>query len=111
MQSMCPDLRMLDAPALLGEAADMARYLADLVRDGARRHSGLLVGLVAGGETTVTLDPKSVGLGGRSQELALAFASALHAAGGLANWAILAGETAETGLPTCWRPFISWPTL
>ena len=100
MQSMCPDLRMLDAPALLGEAADMARQLADLVRDGARRHPGLLVGLVAGGETTVTLNPESVGLGGRSQELALAFASALHAAGGLANWAILAGGTDGRDGPT-----------
>jgi glycerate 2-kinase len=100
VQSERPDLHMLTAPALAGEAANMARQLADLVRDGASRHPGRLVGLVAGGETTVTLDPASAGLGGRSQELALAFASALHAAGGLADWAILAGGTDGRDGPT-----------
>ncbi len=83
------DARLMDA-ALAGEAAEVGRRLATRLRAydatnvpaaqgaGVNNHAVL----VWGGETTVTLSPDA-GLGGRSQELALAAAEVLaHPAGG-----------------------------
>jgi glycerate-2-kinase len=74
-----PEMRFLDAPALDGEANQMAAHLAGQIIG--QRHAGKPCALVAGGETTVTLDMANSGKGGRSQELALAFAAAMTAAG------------------------------
>ncbi len=111
LRTSCPHLRVLEAPSLTGEAAVMAAQLARqiLTETEAQRqtlkntHSlGGCFGLVAGGETTVTLDMNAPGKGGRSQELALAFAAALHAAGAAAPrfWAVLAGGTDGRDGPT-----------
>jgi len=77
---------LLDA-ALTGEAADVGRRLAttllayDATKLAAAQASGVNKDtvLIWGGETTVTLTPDA-GLGGRSQELALAAAGVLHEA-------------------------------
>jgi hydroxypyruvate reductase len=79
------EARILDT-ALAGEAAEVGRRLASTLLDyDATKVAGAQVGrlnkhtvLVWGGETTVTLTPDA-GLGGRSQELALAAAQFLSA--------------------------------
>ena len=95
-----PEMQFLDAPALDGEASQMAAHLAAQIIS--QRHAGKPCALVAGGETTVTLDMANPGQGGRSQELALAFASAMTKAGSNApkNWVILAGGTDGRDGPT-----------
>ena len=59
-------------------------------------------GIVSGGETVVSLDSATAGRGGRSQELALAFACHMRQAGAAApaNWAVLAGGTDGRDGPT-----------
>ena len=61
-----------------------------------------IFGIVSGGETVVSMDSKNVGRGGRSQELALAFACQMRRAGDAApaNWAVLAGGTDGRDGPT-----------
>jgi glycerate 2-kinase len=79
---------LLLSAALAGEAAEVGRRLAAmLVKDDAMSSAAAQAGtvnkdtvLVWGGETTVTLGP-GAGLGGRSQELALAAAEVLARAG------------------------------
>ena len=95
-----PEMQFLDALALDGEASQMAAHLAAQVIS--QRHAGKPCALVAGGETTVTLDMANPGKGGRSQEVALAFAVAMKAAGSSApkNWVILAGGTDGRDWPT-----------
>ena len=95
-----PEMQFLDAPTLDGEASQMAAHLAAQIIS--QRHAGKPCALVAGGETTVTLDLANPGKGGRSQELALAFAAAMTAAGSNApkNWVILAGGTDGRDGPT-----------
>ncbi|MDA9251597.1 MAG: DUF4147 domain-containing protein [Alphaproteobacteria bacterium] len=97
-----PDMHFLDAPALDGEASQMAVHLAAQVISQRQHHAGKPYALVTGGETTVTLDMNDPGKGGRSQELALAFASAMTAAGSNApkQWVILAGGTDGRDGPT-----------
>ena len=94
-----PEMQFLDAPSLEGEASQMAAHLAAQIIE---RDAGKPCALVAGGETTVTLDMASPGKGGRSQELALAFAATMKAAGSNApkNWVILAGGTDGRDGPT-----------
>ena len=104
VQSVMPELNYLDAPNLGGEAAQMARRLAALVMDHHKQNENPAqpFGFVAGGETTVTLDMSNPGKGGRSQELALAFALAMRDADLAApkRWAILAGGTDGRDGPT-----------
>ena len=104
IQSVMPQLNYLDAPGLDGEAAEMARRLAALVMDQHRKNENPArpFGFVAGGETTVTLDMSNPGKGGRSQELALAFALAMRDAGLSApkRWSILAAGTDGRDGPT-----------
>ena len=104
VQSVMPQLRCLDAPDLDGEASEMARRLAALVIE-QHKQSGSLArpfGFVTGGETTVTLERTNPGKGGRSQELALAFALTMRNAGLSApkRWAILAAGTDGRDGPT-----------
>ena len=104
LQSVMPELKCLDAPDLNGEATEMARRLAALVIKQHKENENLVqpFGFVAGGETTVTLDMSNSGKGGRSQELALAFAQAMQEAGSAAPqyWAILAAGTDGRDGPT-----------
>ena len=104
VQSVMPQLRYIDAPDLNGEASEMARRLAALVIEQHKKNESLgqPFGFVAGGETTVTLEMSNPGKGGRSQELALAFAFAIRNAGLAApqRWAILAAGTDGRDGPT-----------
>jgi len=82
---------------LQGEARDVARYLAaraievqNSVREGERPRC-----LISGGETTVTV--KGNGLGGRNQELALAFAMEIE---GIKGLTMLSAGTDGTDGPT-----------
>ena len=95
-----PEMQFLDAPAVEGEASQMAAHLAAQIIE--QRHAGKPYALVAGGETTVTLDMANPGKGGGWQELALAFAAAMTAARSSApkNWVILAGGTDGRDGPT-----------
>lgn len=74
-------------PALAGEAAEAGRTVAEAVLNyraasGSQRAEGRPACLIWGGETTVTLGDEPSGLGGRSQELALAAAQTLAGRGG-----------------------------
>jgi len=102
LANLVPDIHLLDAPELSGEAQDMARRLVDQICQHKASHRAGIFGLVAGGETVVTMDADCSGLGGRSQELALAFAQQMHAVGDAApnHWAILAGGTDGRDGPT-----------
>lgn len=64
---------------LQGEARQAGRFLAAIARQVASDGHPLPrpACLIAGGETTVTLNPSSAGLGGRNQEMALAAVSEL----------------------------------
>ena len=89
-------LRELALPPLTGEAADCARLLADQLV--AASGAGGVWG-VSGGETTVRLGDAS-GLGGRAQEMGVAFASAMHALVPHRPWAALIGGTDGRDGPT-----------
>ena len=104
VQSVMPQLRCVDVPDLDGEASEMARRLAALVIQQHKQNVSRArpFGFVTGGETTVTLEIFNRGKGGRSQELALAFALAIRDAGSVApqRWAILAAGTDGRDGPT-----------
>lgn len=84
---------------LCGEARDeagkLALYARTLINNGGISKP---VALLAGGETTVTL--KGNGLGGRNQEMALAFAIAAEKLGLTGNWTFLSGGTDGRDGPT-----------
>ncbi|HLP97022.1 MAG TPA: HAD-IIB family hydrolase [Sideroxyarcus sp.] len=81
---------------LQGEARDAARYLAQVVRDTlAAMRAGERRCLLCGGETTVTV--RGDGLGGRNQELALAFALEIE---GLDGVTLLSAGTDGNDGPT-----------
>jgi glycerate-2-kinase len=90
-------------PVLSGEAAVTGRNIANTVvsyrRGSGPQPAASPVCLIWGGETTVTLGPAS-GLGGRSQELALAASEVLAGAPPGAGPAILAGGTDGRDGPT-----------
>ncbi len=104
VQSVMPQLKYLDAPNLDGEATEMGHRLAALVIKQHNQNDSLArpFGFVAGGETTVTLEMSNPGKGGRSQELALAFALEMWGAGSGApkRWAIIAAGTDGRDGPT-----------
>ena len=100
-------MEQLDMPELGGEAQQMAqRLVTEICQHKADRsaagETGKIFGFTMGGETVVTLGGATAGLGGRSQELALAFARQMRLAGdaGPAHWAILAGGTDGRDGPT-----------
>ena len=85
---------------LAGEAAKCGRELARRITACMRHHRQMVYG-VTGGETTVSLGSVPGGKGGRSQELALAFADEMAAmAKPPARWLILAGGTDGRDGPT-----------
>jgi glycerate-2-kinase len=89
-------------PVLSGEAADAGRRIADTVLSYCQRSGSQPTAaapcLIWGGETTVTLGPVPTGLGGRSQELALAAAERLAAApAGSAPTLLAAGTDGRDG--------------
>jgi glycerate 2-kinase len=91
-------------PVLSGEAAEAGRRIAATVLSycqgsGSQPPTGGPC-LIWGGETTVTLGQSPQGLGGRSQELALAAAEALAAAPAGASTTILAAGTDGRDGPT-----------
>jgi hydroxypyruvate reductase len=87
-------------PRLSGEASVMAEYLAEATISAVHQTGKPVMG-ITGGETVVTL-PHDHGLGGRSQELALAFAVAFKTAmqGSDMPWLILAAGTDGRDGPT-----------
>jgi hydroxypyruvate reductase len=102
LAALVPSMTYLEAPELSGEAQKMAHHLGAQICNHKASGAPGLFGLVAGGETVVTMDRHCAGLGGRSQELALAFAHYMHKAGNAApsQWAILAGGTDGRDGPT-----------
>jgi len=92
MASLGPEAALL--PPLEGEASVMGERLARMVIEAASPFIG-----VAGGETVVRL-PQQHGLGGRSQELALAFLATMAAEGDGREWVLLAAGTDGRDGPT-----------
>lgn len=97
-------LDIIALPRLAGEASHMASHLATLIKSSASSSAGSSGGSsgrpvigITGGETVVTLSSDH-GLGGRSQELALAFALAMQDAD--IPWLILAAGTDGRDGPT-----------
>ena len=94
----------LEAPELAGEAQQMAsQFVTQICHEKVKQNSAdQIFGIISGGETVVSMDSKNVGRGGRSQELALAFAYQMRRAGDAApaNWAVLAGGTDGRDGPT-----------
>ncbi|HVR75943.1 MAG TPA: DUF4147 domain-containing protein [Planctomycetota bacterium] len=89
--------------ALTGEARDAAKIISGLAARPSERVQGLRRALLAGGETTVTV--RGSGLGGRNQEVALAFAmemerSSLVERPSAAPWAFLSAGTDGRDGPT-----------
>ena len=104
-----PDIKQFDAPELTGEAQQMARQLVTQICQSrssqdevSQDKADQIFALVSGGETVVSMDSTSAGLGGRSQELALAFAYQMRQADDTtpAHWAMLAGGTDGRDGPT-----------
>ena len=69
-----PDIKQFDAPELAGEAHQMARQLVTQICQHrssqdkvSQNQAGQIFALVSGGETVVSMDSTSAGLGGRSQ--------------------------------------------
>ena len=98
------ELVQVDAPELAGEAQQMATQLVNQIcehRVGQGRVNQIF-GIVSGGETVVSMDSTNAGRGGRSQELALAFAYHMQKAGekAPANWVVLAAGTDGRDGPT-----------
>ena len=89
-------LREIDLPPLTGEAADCARLLAHQLVAGSGTTG---VWGVTGGETTVQLGA-GTGLGGRAQEMGVAFASAMRELAPSRHWAALIAGTDGRDGPT-----------
>jgi glycerate-2-kinase len=82
---------------LCGEARDEAEKLVLFVKKTVRSTDEPLA-IIAGGETTVTLNGN--GRGGRNQEMALAFAISARQHGLPGNWVFLSGGTDGRDGPT-----------
>jgi hydroxypyruvate reductase len=81
---------------LTGEARQVAENLVDFAL---KQDRSQLIAIIAGGETTVTLN-KNPGLGGRNQEMSLAFALAAQEKGLTGDWVFLSGGTDGRDGPT-----------
>lgn len=83
---------------LCGEARDEAEKLVLFAKAHISKTDNRPIALLAGGETTVTL--KGNGLGGRNQEMALAFAISAKEYGLRGDWVFLSGGTDGRDGPT-----------
>jgi glycerate 2-kinase len=83
---------------LCGEAMDEAEKLVLFAKEHISKADNRPIALLAGGETTVTL--KGNGLGGRNQEMALAFAISAEEHGLRGDWVFLSGGTDGRDGPT-----------
>ena len=92
-----PNFLPISLPRLSGDAAEMGRYLAEIILNH-NQAEALILG-VSGGETTVTLG-RDHGKGGRSQELAVSFALRMADADIDFPWLILAAGTDGRDGPT-----------
>ena len=81
---------------LMGEASHVARDLVDFAL---KQERSKPMAILAGGETTVTLT-QNPGLGGRNQEMSLAFALAAKEKGLRGDWVFLSGGTDGRDGPT-----------
>lgn len=81
---------------LTGEASKAAQELLEFALKQARKTP---LAILAGGETTVTLN-QNPGLGGRNQEMSLAFLLAARAKGLSGNWVFLSAGTDGRDGPT-----------
>jgi hydroxypyruvate reductase len=81
---------------LTGEASQVAQ---DLVEFALQQERKTPLAILAGGETTVTLN-ENPGLGGRNQEMSLAFAIAAQQKGLTGNWVFLSGGSDGRDGPT-----------
>ena len=81
---------------LMGEASQVAQ---DLVNFALKQERQEAIAILAGGETTVTLN-QNPGKGGRNQEMSLAFAIAAREAGLRGDWVFLSGGTDGRDGPT-----------
>ncbi len=99
-----PEVRQLEAPRLAGEAQQMAFQLVTEIcqHRALQGSSAQIFSIVSGGETVVSMDSTAAGRGGRSQELAIAFACYMRQAASAApaNWAVLAAGTDGRDGPT-----------
>lgn len=89
----------LYAQPLCGEARIVAETWADDIRRQASANRSIDRASIAGGETTVTLS-RPHGIGGRNQELALAFALAAERSQLTTDWCFLSGGTDGRDGPT-----------
>ena len=85
-------------PDLAGEASDCAAHLAGLMATSGPG-AGAGVWAVTGGEATVQLGP-SPGMGGRAQEMGIAFAAAMRDLQAAGDWMALIGGTDGRDGPT-----------
>jgi glycerate-2-kinase len=83
---------------LCGEARDEAEKLVKFALAHINQHGNKPLAILAGGETTVTLN--GTGRGGRNQEMALAFAVNAEQLGLTGNWVFLSGGTDGRDGPT-----------
>ncbi len=81
---------------LTGEASKVAQ---DLVNFALKQERTAPMAILAGGETTVTLN-QNPGMGGRNQEMSLAFALAAREKGLRGDWVFLSGGTDGRDGPT-----------
>ncbi|MFZ2724777.1 MAG: DUF4147 domain-containing protein [Methylococcaceae bacterium] len=84
--------------ALCGEAKQAAETLVAIAKTRCEQGINKPLALLAGGETTVTLT--GTGLGGRNQEMSLAFAIAAQKQALTGNWLFLSGGTDGRDGPT-----------
>jgi glycerate 2-kinase len=85
-------------PCLTGEARLEAAKLVSFAKTAQQPSSQRPMAIIAGGETTVTLQGN--GRGGRNQEMALAFAIYAEQQGLAGNWVFLSGGTDGRDGPT-----------
>jgi glycerate-2-kinase len=100
------DARLIDG-VLAGEAKDAGKALAEAVVEHIRNSGGTPACLIAGGETTVTVN--GFGLGGRNQETALAFAKSLP--DGVVVNALFAGTDGIDGPTEAAGAFVDGTTI
>jgi hydroxypyruvate reductase len=92
---------------LTGEASQVAQDLVEFALQQERKTS---LAILAGGETTVTLN-ENPGLGGRNQEMSLAFAIAAKQKDLTGNWVFLSGGSDGRDGPTDAAGGIVDPTI